>query len=350
MILQRRDVNCNIFALSEALVNVGRVCFAAFLILICLIKLLAQLSITATMDNKNIYVIALLLSTAGLFVWWGLRGGEKRSRGPVGGNVFSTNAPRHGKASSRSVQEFSDGEAGLGEEGEARIGKALSFPPVVVKELPVDAENADVPARAISSDDAILAAGGLGEVKAKAPEVSEELRKKRLKSIVAKDWGESANLLVNELRAGRGFEVPLENVEAFLRGKDLFGWPEGRRNWIGDEMMTMLRQEVPQKAYELFSTIQADGTAPEAMRDYSIQHISHLIADGQVGQEGADLIRAAYESGNTVLASTSLISLYRLSEKSPEFVKADDVKRYAQDSVNSTDERLKATAQAILKD
>jgi hypothetical protein len=114
--------------------------------------------------------------------------------------------------------------------------------------------------------------------------------------------------------------------------------------------MTMLRQEVPQKAYELFSNIQTDGSAPEAMRDYSIQHISHLIADGQVGQEGADLIRAAYESGSTVLASTALISLHRLSEKSPELVKADDVKRYAQDSVNSTDERLKATAQAILKE
>lgn len=301
------------------------------------------------MKNKNIYVIALLLLTAGLFVWWGLRGEEKRTREDVSRNVSSTHEPRPGKASSRSGQEFSDGEVGLGEEGEARIGKALSIPPANVKALPVDDAGA-LPARAISSDDAILAAGGLGEVKAKAPEVSEELRKKRLKSIVAKDWGESANLLVNELRAGRGFEVPLENVEAFLRGKDLFGWPEGQRNWIGDEMMTMLRQEVPQKAYELFSNIQADGTAPEAMRDYSIQQISHLIADGQVGQEGADLIRAAYESGNNVLASTALISLHRLSEKTSEFVKAEDVKRYAQDSVNSTDERLKATAQAILKE
>lgn len=302
------------------------------------------------MKHLNFYVIALLLLMAGLFVWWGLRGGEKRIREDVIRNVSSSNAPREGKASSRSTHKSVDAAVSDDESGEVRVGNALPIPPVDVRELSVDDENADVPARAISSDDAILAAGGLGEVKAKAPEVSEELRKKRLKSIVAKDWGESANLLVNELRAGQGFEVPLENVEAFLRGKDLFGWPEGQRNWIGDEMMTMLRQEVPQKAYELFSNIQADGTAPEAMRDYSIQHISHLIADGQVGQEGADLIRAAYESGSTVLASTALISLHRLSEKSPEFVKADDVKRYAQDSVNSTDERLKATAQAILKE
>lgn len=303
------------------------------------------------MKHRNLYVIALLLLTAGLFVWWGLRGGEKRTReDDASQNVSSTNAPREGRVSSRSTQNSVLAAVREDQSGEVRNGKALSIPPGSVRELSVDNENADVAARAISSDDAILAAGGLGEVKAKAPEVSEELRKKRLKSIVAKDWGESANLLVNELRAGKGFEVPLENVEAFLRGKDLFGWPEGQRNWIGDEMMTMLRQEVPQKAYELFSNIQTDGSAPEAMRDYSIQHISHLIADGQVGQEGADLIRAAYESGNTVLASTALISLHRLSEKSPEFVKVDDVKRYAQDSVNSTDERLKATAQAILKE
>lgn len=303
------------------------------------------------MKHRNLYVIALLLLTAGLFVWWGLRGGEKRTReDDASQNVSSTNAPREGRVSSRSTQNSVLAAVREDQSGEVRNGKALSIPPGSVRELSVDNENADVAARAISSDDAILAAGGLGEVKAKAPEVSEELRKKRLKSIVAKDWGESANLLVNELRAGKGFEVPLENVEAFLRGKDLFGWPEGQRNWIGDEMMTMLRQEVPQKAYELFSNIQTDGSAPEAMRDYSIQHISHLIADGQVGQEGADLIRAAYQSGNTVLASTALISLHRLSEKSPEFVKADDVKRYAQDSVNSTDERLKATAQAILKE
>jgi hypothetical protein len=303
------------------------------------------------MKHRNLYVIALLLLTAGLFVWWGLRGGEKRTReDDASQNVSSTNAPREGRVSSRSTQNSVLAAVREDQSGEVRNGKALSIPPGSVRELSVDNENADVAARAISSDDAILAAGGLGEVKAKAPEVSEELRKKRLKSIVAKDWGESANLLVNELRAGKGFEVPLENVEAFLRGKDLFGWPEGQRNWIGGKMMTMLRQEVPQKAYELFSNIQTDGSAPEAMRDYSIQHISHLIADGQVGQEGADLIRAAYQSGNTVLASTALISLHRLSEKSPEFVKADDVKRYAQDSVNSTDERLKATAQAILKE
>jgi hypothetical protein len=219
--------------------------------------------------------------------------------------------------------------------------------------IETDADATEVPEsnqRLIAEDDEILAAGGVIEAKPKLAAEEAVSRGARLKSILAKDWDGQGNLLVNELRAGKGFEVGLDQVETFLRGKDLYGWPEGQRNWIGDEMMTMLRQEVPAKAYEIFRDIQSNANAPEAMRDYSIQHISHLIADGQVGQEGADLIRAAYESGNNVLASTALISLHRLSEKTSEFVKAEDVKRYAQDSVNSTDERLKATAQAILKD
>ena len=298
----------------------------------------------------NVNFIALLLLTAGILVWWGLRGGGNRSLDDTSRNVTSTNVPRHSKASSRPTQDSADAAERLGASGEVRSGKALSITPADIKALSMDEGNADMPARVISADEAILAAGGLGDVKEKVPVVSEELRKKRLKSILAKDWSESANLLVNELRAGRGFEVPLETVEAFLKGKDLFGWPEGSRNWIGDEMMTMLRQEVPAKAYELFRDIQADATAPDAMRDYSIQHISHLIADGHVGSEGVTLIRAAYESGHPVLAGTALISLHRLSEKSADLISPKDVHRYAEQSKNSQDERLRITAQAILKE
>jgi hypothetical protein len=202
----------------------------------------------------------------------------------------------------------------------------LSIPPADVKGLPDDDGDAILLARAISSDDAILAAGGLGEVKAKEPSVSEELRKARLKSILAKDWQGQGNLLVNELRAGKGFEVEFSTVEAFLRGKDLFSWPEEQRNWIGDEMMTLLRPEMPVKAYELFRDIQADANAPDAMRDYSIQHISHLVADGKAGKEGVALLRTALESRNPVLEATALISLHRLSETSPDLISAEDVR------------------------
>lgn len=289
------------------------------------------------------YLKLLLLLLTACVVWHALNGNVLQTQG----DVYPVQTFVSGKFTASNWQ--SD-HAQVKQQEEVQVGKPLAIPVADISEQQVDYENAVANAREFSDDDAVLAVGGLSESNVKVPEVSEELRKTRLKSIVAKDWSESANLLVNELRAGRGFEVPLENVEAFLKGKELFGWSEGQRNWIGDEMMTMLRQELPQKAYELFSNIQADDNAPDALRDYSIQHISHLIADGQVGQEGADLIRAAYESGNSVLASTALISLHRLSEKAPELVKADDVKRYAQDSVNSTDERLKATSQAILKE
>jgi hypothetical protein len=60
------------------------------------------------------------------------------------------------------------------------------------------------------------------------------------------------------------------------------------------------------------------------------------------------LIRAAVETGNPVLASTALISLHRLSEKTPEFIKPEDVKQYAETHKTSQDMRLKASAAAIL--
>jgi hypothetical protein len=122
---------------------------------------------------------------------------------------------------------------------------------------------------------------------------------------------------------------------------------EGQRNWIGDEMMTMLRQELPAKGYEIFSQIQADSSAPAAMRDYSIQHISHLIADGHVGKEGVAIIRSALESGNPATASTALISLHRLSEKVPNLITAKEVMSYANRYVDSPDARLQITARSI---
>lgn len=245
------------------------------------------------------------------------------------------------------------GDTGHSPVEEVTEGKPLVLPPGSLPPNAMEVDNAEVPERnqrVIAEDDAILAAGGVIEAKPKLAADEAVSRGARLKSILAEDWDGQGNLLVNELRAGRGFEVGLDQVETFLRGKDLYGWPEGQRNWIGDEMMTMLRQEVPSKAYEIFRDIQADTNAPEAMRDYSIQHISHLIGDGQVGKEGVDLIRQAYESGNPVLASTALVSLHRLSEKLPELIRPQDVKTYAEQSQNSSDLRLKQSALAILKE
>lgn len=295
-------------------------------------------------SKRLILLASAALLLAGFFVWQNRDAAEKSISEDERGDTT---------LGSRSMRGIPRGDAGHSPVEEITKVKPLALPPGSLTTIEKEADDAEVPERnqrVIPEEDAILAAGGVIEAKSKLAAKEADSRGTRLKSILSKDWGGQGNLLVNELRAGKGFEVGLDQVEAFLRGKDLYGWPEGQRNWIGDEMMTMLRQEVPAKAYEIFRDIQSDANAPEAMRDYSIQHISHLIADGQVGQDGVALIREALESNNPVLASTALISLHRLSEKSPDFIKAEDVKAYAEAYKASQDERLKATAAAILKD
>jgi hypothetical protein len=294
-------------------------------------------------QTKKLTILALAaVMVAVVFVWKKLDAVENGPRDDDGLMETVATQPKRG---------YPRGDAGHSLMGEITEVNPLALPPGALPPIKTDADDAEVPERnqrVIAEDDAILAAGGVIEAKPKLAADEAVSRGARLKSILAKDWDGQGNLLVNELRAGKGFEVGLDQVEAFLRGKDLYGWPEGQRNWIGDEMMTMLRQEVPAKAYEIFRDIQADANAPEAMRDYSIQHISHLIGDGHVGQEGVSLIRAAVETGNPVLASTALISLHRLSEKTPELIKPEDVKQYAETHKTSQDQRLKATASAIL--
>lgn len=296
-------------------------------------------------QTKKLTILALAaVMVAVVFVWKKLHAVENGPRDDDGLMETVATQPKRG---------YPRGDAGHSLMGEITEVNPLALPPGALPPIKTDADDAEVPERnqrVIAEDDAILAAGGVIEAKPKLAAEETVSRGARLKSILAKDWDGKGNLLVNELRAGRGFEVGLDQVETFLRGKDLYGWPEGQRNWIGDEMMTMLRQEVPAKAYGIFRDIQADANAPEAMRDYSIQHISHLIGDGQVGKEGVDLIRQAYESGNTVLASTALVSLHRLSEKLPALISPQDVKTYAEQSQNSSDLRLKQSALAILKE
>lgn len=298
------------------------------------------------LKSKHLPILAFAaLLAAGVFVWTTKRdAAENGPRNDDGVMATVTAKPKSGNPR---------GDTGHSPVEEITEVKPLVLPPGALPSIETEADAAEVPERnqrMIADDEAILAAGGVIEARPKLAAEEAVSRGARLKSILAKDWDGKGNLLVNELRAGRGFEVGLDQVESFLRGKDLYGWPEGQRNWIGDEMMTMLRQEVPAKAYEIFRDIQADANAPEAMRDYSIQHISHLIGDGQVGKEGVDLIRQAYESGNTVLASTALVSLHRLSEKLPELISPQDVKTYAEQSQNSSDLRLQQSALAILKE
>lgn len=232
---------------------------------------------------------------------------------------------------------------------EAAPAQSLSFPAGTV--LAEGPERETQVSRELIGDDAILASGDVhGDFRSDHTSEKSLLRQKRLESITAKDWQAKPNLLVNEIRTARGFQIPLDQVEVLLAGKDLYGWSEGQRNWIGDELMIMLRQDVPQEAYRIFQQVLADANAPDAMRDYSIQHISHMVAANQVGAEGVGVIRAALDSGDPIYASTALISLHRLSASQPQFISPEQVAAMAQQQVNSTDQRLRLTAQAIRKE
>lgn len=169
------------------------------------------------------------------------------------------------------------------------------------------------------------------------------------RSIKSEDWKGAANLLVNALRSGDHFEVNHDELMDFLCGKDLLGWPESNRNWIGDELMTALRQDMPDRAFESLKCIEADSTAPAAMRDYSVQHISHLVTGGVIGKEGAEYIWRTLEKNDPQTLSTALISLHRLSEQVPDLVSAQDVQDAAEGLKDSPDERTRISSESILK-
>lgn len=252
------------------------------------------------------------------------------------------------------------------DEREATNSSAASVPdssqqvqearPLSLPVIPVDEDSLGEPAiaavvspnpRKIPSDDDILTMGGVVPVAAK-PAANDD-KTIRLKSMKSEDWKGEAHLLVNALRAGDGFEVDHDQLLAFISGKDLLGWPEGMRNWIGDELMTALRQDMPQSAFGDLKSIVENTAAPAAMRDYSVQHISHLMTSGVLGQEGADFIWQTLEKNNPQTLSTSLISLHRLSEQVPDLVAAKQVQATAERLKESPDERTRITAESILK-
>lgn len=169
-------------------------------------------------------------------------------------------------------------------------------------------------------------------------------------ALASASWQSKPNQLVQAIRASGGLNADHAQVVNFLHGKDLMGWDESTRNWIGDELMSMLRDNTPDKAYGDLKAIQEDPTAPAAMRDYSIQHISHLVNSGIVGKEGADYLWKAFAQNDPITVSTALISLHRISEQQPKLVAAEKVRQAAEQNQEAPDERLKITARAILKE
>ena len=84
------------------------------------------------------------------------------------------------------------------------------------------------------------------------------------------------------------------------------------------------------------------------MRDYSVQHLSHLVTGGVIGKEGANHIWATLAKNHPQTLSTALISLHRLSEQVPDSVPASDVRAAAERLKDHPDERTRITSGSIL--
>ncbi len=168
-------------------------------------------------------------------------------------------------------------------------------------------------------------------------------------SIHATDWNNKANQLVSALRVGKGAEIDHALMMDFLQGKDLQGWSPDYRNWIGDELMIVLVKDLPERAFGDLKTIQENPAAPAAMRDYSVQHIGDLVANGTIDQAGVDYIWQTLAQNDPATASTALVILHRLSEQKPALVPAARVAEAAQKLLASTDERSQITAKSILR-
>ena len=170
-----------------------------------------------------------------------------------------------------------------------------------------------------------------------------------LHSLRAADWKNQANQLVNALRAGKRVDLDHVLIMDFLQGKDLQGWSPDYRNWIGDELMIVLVRDLPERAFGDLKTIQENPTAPAAMRDYSVQHIGDLVANGTIDQVGVDYIWQTLAQNDPATASTALVILHRLSEQKPALVPAARVAEAAQKLLASADQRSQITAKSILR-
>lgn len=229
----------------------------------------------------------------------------------------------------------------------------LPEPPAVVPEFETDVHFPSAKSRNGKADDEILTAGGvlISPENQNKPGRLPPMPGKNSWSLQKQEGRSSADQLVQALRSGDGVALPFEDLIHLLHGRNSYGWEERNRNWIGDEMMTMLRQDMPERAFGELRAVVENDAAPAAMRDYAIQHISHLVNDGMNGADAVAVIRRAYESGDPEVAGTALISLYRISQQQPALMSFSEVRQLAEKAAESAmDDRTKMTAEAILKE
>ena len=302
------------------------------------------------MSPRNPYLVAGLAGlalTAAAALWWGQR------RAPEAGpNGRAPAAPMMVGAKSAiggSVTPLRDEvkPSPLKDDRNIRSRRILSDAEMLVKGGVLPADKVSVSALPAVSPAGPAAPGtippGGGKTDARA------MAERRRHSIGSADWGGKVHQLIHAMRSGGDIEFDYGQVMDFLQGKDALGWRESHRNWIGDELMTIFAKDFPEQAFEQFKAVQENRSAPAAMRDYSVQHISDMVATNTLGRAGVDYIWEALAQGDPVTLSTALTSLHRLSEDRPELVATARVTEVAQRLAEHPDVRTQITAKAILK-
>ena len=195
-------------------------------------------------------------------------------------------------------------------------------------------------------------------------------------------WDGHSHLLVQALERGRGIALEHEQVMAFLQGEK-GGWSDNSYRWIADELMTILREEMPETTLADLSGLVENTGLDAAIRGYALQHVGHLADQfaGTLEEEGAvgfsrrenqsteaevsterteteasaplTLLWQAARGNDADLKSTALLGLYQFARRHPEVQPVEEVTEYTQsllEAPEQLDRNTLTTAQAILQE
>ncbi len=167
------------------------------------------------------------------------------------------------------------------------------------------------------------------------------------RSLDSEEWDGQAYLLVEELELGRGIELTHAQVMEFLSGEQA-GWSDNYYRWISDELMTVLREDLPETAYEDLMSLVTNTELNEAIRGYALQHVGHLADQGVNTEEAVESLWRLAQGEDYELKSTALVGLYQYAKLHPEVQAVEPVIELAGQLVESEDKNTRVTAEGIV--
>ena len=167
------------------------------------------------------------------------------------------------------------------------------------------------------------------------------------RSLDSEEWDGQAYLLVEELELGRGIELTHAQVMEFLSGEQA-GWSDNYYRWISDELMTVLREDLPETAYQDLMSLVTNTELNEAIRGYALQHVGHLADQGVNTEEAVESLWRLARGEDYDLKSTALVGLYQYAKLHPEVQAVEPVIELAGQLVESEDKNTRVTAEGIV--